>query len=81
MPCYHCAGWWCNGVGDVFLAHFRPLVPIGHHLNLSIVSDYVYPFMATMYPLMATSSRIMHDVTKLESFQIGFLNMTMSSLY
>jgi len=23
MPCYHCAGWWwwCNGVGDVFLAH------------------------------------------------------------
>jgi len=30
------------------------LVPIGHHLNatayLSIVSDHVYPFMATMYP-------------------------------
>jgi len=27
MPCYHCAGWWwwCNGVCDVFLAHFRPL--------------------------------------------------------
>jgi len=27
MPCYHCAGWcwWCNGVGDVFLAHLRPL--------------------------------------------------------
>jgi len=26
MPCY-CAGWWwcCNGVRDVFLAHFRPL--------------------------------------------------------
>jgi len=43
-----------------------PLVPIGHYLN------------ATAYlPLKATSSRI----TKLESFQIGFLNMTMSSLY
>jgi len=31
-----------------------PLVSIGHRLNatayLSIVSDYVYPFMATMYP-------------------------------
>jgi len=31
-----------------------PLVPIGHHLNatayLSIVSDHVHPFMATMYP-------------------------------
>jgi len=28
------------------------------------------------HPLMATSSRIMHHVTKLESFQIDFLNMT-----
>jgi len=31
-----------------------PLVPIGHFLNatayLSIVSDHVHPFMATMYP-------------------------------
>jgi len=31
-----------------------PLVPIGHHLNvtayLSIVSNHVHPFMATMYP-------------------------------
>jgi len=27
MPSYHCAGcwWWFNGVGDVSLAHFRPL--------------------------------------------------------
>jgi len=27
VPCYHCAGWWWryNGVGDVFLTHFRPL--------------------------------------------------------
>jgi len=61
-------------------------VPIGHRLNvtayLSIVSDHVHPFMATItHPLRATSSRIMHHVTKLVSFQIGFLNMTMSSLY
>jgi len=60
-------------------------MPIGHHLNatayLSIVYDHVHPFMATIHPLMATSSRIMHHVTKLESFKIGFLNMTMSSLY
>jgi len=27
-----------------------PLVPIGHRLKLSIVSDHVHPFMATMYP-------------------------------
>jgi len=61
-----------------------PLVQIGHRLNatayLSIVSDNVHPFMAT-HPLMATSSRIMHHVTKLESLQTGFLNMTMSSMY
>ena len=27
MPCIHCTGcwWWCNGVGDVLLAHFGPL--------------------------------------------------------
>jgi len=57
MPHYHCAGWWwwCNGVGDDFLAHFiSPLVPIGHRLNamayLSIVSDHVHPFIASMYP-------------------------------
>jgi len=33
-----------------------PLVPIGHCLNatayLSIVSDHVHPFMATMYPIL-----------------------------
>jgi len=66
-------------VWGMFSCHtLGPLVPIGHRLNatayLSIVSDHVHP-------LMATSSRIMPHVTKLESFQIGFLNMTMSSLY
>ncbi len=55
---------------------FGPLVPIEHRLNttasLSIVAEYL---------LMATSSRIMHHVTKLKSSQTGFLNMTMSLLY
>jgi len=48
MPCYRCAGWfwWCNSVGDVFLAYFRPLAMA----YLSIVSDHVHPFMATMNP-------------------------------
>jgi len=87
MPCYHCAGWWwwCNGVGMFSWHTLGPLVPIGHRLNstayLSIVSDHVHPFMATMYPSSDTSSRILHNVTNLESFQIGFLNMTMSSLH
>ncbi len=62
-----------------------PLVPIEHRLNttvyLSIVSDYVHPFMTTVYPSSDTSSRIMHHVTKLKSSQTGFLNMIMSSLY
>ncbi len=40
-------------MGDIFLAHFGPLVPIKHLLNatafLSIVADYVHPFMTTVY--------------------------------
>ncbi len=54
------------------------LVPMEHRLNttayLSIVADHVHPFMTTVYHLlMATSSRIMHHVTNLESSQDWFL--------
>jgi len=87
MPCYHCGGWWwwCNGVRDVFWHTLGPLVPIGHRLNatayLNIVSDHVYLFMASMYP--SSDGYFQQDnapwhVTKLESFKIGFLNMTKS---
>ncbi len=80
---------WCNGVGIIFLAHFVPrmyIVPIEYNLNttayLSVVADHVHPFMTTVHPSSdATSSRIMHRVTKLKSSQTGFWNMTMSSLY
>ncbi len=63
-----------------------PLLRIEHCLNTtayrSIVADHVHPFMTTVFPSSdATSSRIMHHVTKLKSSQTGFLNMTMSSLY
>ncbi len=63
-----------------------PLVPIEHRLNatayLIIDADHVHPFMTTVNPSSdATSSRIMHHVTKLKSSQTGFFNMTMSSLY
>ncbi len=74
-------------VGGIFSWHtLGPLVPIECRLNatayLSIVADHVHPFMTTMYLSSdATSSRIMHHVTKLKSSQTGFLNMTMSSLY
>jgi len=42
-------------VSEMFSWHtLVPLVPIGHRLNatayLSIVSDHVHHFMATMYP-------------------------------
>jgi len=41
-------------VGDIFLAHFGPLVSIEHRLNaaayLNIVTDHVHPFMTTEYP-------------------------------
>ncbi len=55
MSCLSGSGccWWCNGVGDIFLAHF---VPIEHRLNatvyLSIVADHVHPFMTTLYHLL-----------------------------
>ncbi len=74
-------------VWGIFSWHtLGPLVPTEHRLNatvyLSIIADHVHPFMTTVYHLlMATSSRIMHHVTKLKSSQTGFLNMTMSSLY
>ncbi len=84
--CLNDSGWWCNGMGDIFGHTLGPLVPIEHNLNatayLSIVADHVHPFMTTVYHLlMATSSRIIHHVTKLKSSQTGFLTMTMSSLY
>ncbi len=25
LPCLNGSGWWCNGVGGIFLAHFGPL--------------------------------------------------------
>uniref|UniRef100_A0A9J8C660 Transposable element Tc1 transposase n=1 Tax=Cyprinus carpio carpio TaxID=630221 RepID=A0A9J8C660_CYPCA len=60
-------------VWGIFSWHtLGPLVPIEHRLNatayLSIVADHVLPFMTTVdHLLMATSSRIMHHVTKLKS--------------
>ncbi len=39
------------------------------------------PLLQCTHLLMATSSRIMHHVTKPKSSQSGFLNMTMSSVY
>ncbi len=74
-------------MGNIFLEHsLVPLVPIEHRLNttvyLSIVVDHVHPFMTTVYTSSdATSSKIMHHVTKLKSSPTGFLNMTMSSLH
>ncbi len=74
-------------VWGIFSWHtLGPLVPIEHRLNAtayrSIIADHVHPFMTTVtHLLMATSSRLMHHVTKLKSYQTGFLNMTKSSLY
>ncbi len=64
-----------------------PLVPIEHCLNANSLPEYCcWPCPSLYDPYVypssdATSSRIMHHVTKLKSSQTGFLNMTMSSLY
>jgi len=87
LPCVNCSGcWWWNHVGNNLLAHFGPLVPIKHCLNvtvyLSIVADHVHSFKTTVYHLlMATFRSIMCHITKLKSSQTGFLNMKMSLLY
>ncbi len=54
LPCLNGSGcWWCNVVGDIFVAHF---VPLEHGLNatvyLSIVAGHVHPFMTTVYHLL-----------------------------
>jgi len=62
-----------------------PLVPIGHRLNatayLSIVSNHAHPVMPTMYPSSDGYFQQDNAPCQFETFQIGFLNMTMSSLY
>lgn len=64
----HC--WKCNSVED--------------HLSttayLSSVADHVRPFMTTHF-LMAASSRITPQATKLKAPQTAFLNISVSSLY
>ncbi len=55
LLCLNGSGWWwCNGVGDIFLAHFGPLSTnwesFNHHsLYLSIIADHVHSFMTTVY--------------------------------
>ncbi len=66
--------------GIYFWHTLGPLVPTEHRLKatayLSIVADHVHPFMTTVYPFSdATSSRLIHHVTKLKSSQTAFLNM------
>jgi len=69
MPCYHCAGCcWCNGVRDVFLAHFRPLSANWASFQCHGLPEHCFwpcppLWPPSPYPLMATSSRIMHHVT------------------
>ena len=54
LPCINGSGWWCNGVGDIFLANLGPLVPTEYVLTssayLSIVADCVHPCMTALDP-------------------------------
>ncbi len=78
--------WWCNGVGDIFFAHFGPLSTNWALFKHHSLPEYCCWPCPSLYDYSvpssdANSSRIMHHVTKLKSSQTGFLNMTMSSLY
>ncbi len=75
-------------VWGVFSWHtLGPLVPIEHCLKtplptwVLLLTMSIPLWLQCTHLIMATSSRIMHHVTKLKSSQSGFLNMTMSSLY
>lgn len=67
LLCINSSGlWWCNGVGDIFLAHFGPFstnYALFKHHKLSIVADSVHPFIPQCAQLpVATSGKIMQDV-------------------
>lgn len=60
-------------------------LPTEHHLvntaYLNITADHAHPFMITVCThLLAPSSMIIQNVTKLKSSQTGFLNIRRSSL-
>ncbi len=68
MPCLNGSGWWwwCNGVGDIFLAHFGTLstnwASFKHHslpeyCCCPCPSHYDYSVLLIFW---CTSSRIMH---------------------
>ncbi len=55
LPCLNGSGWWwCNGAGDIFLAHFGPLGTnwgsFKRHSRPEYCCCYVHPFMTTVYP-------------------------------
>ncbi len=89
LPCLNGSGWWwwwCNGVGDISMAHFVSLSTNWALFKHHSLPEYCCWPCPSLYDYSvpssdASSSRIMHHVTKLKSSQTGFLNMTMSSLY
>ncbi len=70
LPCLNGSGWWwwCNGVGDIFLAHFGSLstnwASFKHH---SLPGYFCWPcpslYNYSVHIFWCTSSRIMHRVT------------------
>ncbi len=83
LPCLNGSGWWwCNGAGDMFLAHFGPF-SIEHRFNPHSLLEYccwpcpsLYDYSAHIF--WCYFQQDMHHVTKLKSSQTGFLNTTMS---
>ncbi len=66
LPCLSGSGcWWCNGVGDIFLAHFGPLSTNWASFKRHSLPEYycwpcpsLYDYSVLIF--WCTSSRIMH---------------------
>ena len=83
LSCVNSPGWWCvcNGVGNVFLAHFGPLNTNQSWFEChSLSADYMTLFMATIHLLMA-DNMITHHIIKWKSSQTGFTKLTVSTVY
>ncbi len=85
LPCLNGSGWWYNGVGGIFLAHFEPLSTNWVSFKRHSLPEYccwpcpsLYDYSVPIF--WCYFSRIMHR-HKAQIISDWFLEHAMSSLY